>query len=212
MRQTLKLAPPGQPNGVANKAAPIAASPPWEEVVGVNAPTPAQLDNIKTHLDLVLLALECLADIGSEAILRTAEELGLESVVADRVSLWRLRQSNPIRKSQGGRKKLDVEEARSLVMIICHLAKTHHELIRRAVALLEQLAEQNRAPHEASILGDFIDTFCNTYQERMEDGDTTSPDLLTHLALKLLIDLLFYSGPSGHRWLWLALLDRSVSR
>ena len=170
---------------------------------------PVQLDNIKAQLDLVLLSLEALAGIGSEAILQAAAQLGLESIVADRVSLWRLRQSNPLRKSQGGRKKLDVEEARALVLICCHLAKEYQELIRRAVSLLEQLAEQNKEPHQAALLGDYLDKFANTYQERMEEESHPPMEDMTHLALKLLIDLLFYSSPIGHRKLWLALMDRS---
>lgn len=182
---------------------------PWEDLPLASSPDAVQLDNIKAQLDLVLLALEALAGIGSEAILQAAVNLKLESMVADRVALWRLRQSNPMRKSQGGRKKLDVEEARSLVLISCYLAKQNQELIRRAVALLEQLSEQNREPHQAALLGDYLDAFSNTYQERMEEGESVSPDTLTHLALKLLIDLLFYSGPNGHRRLWLALLDRA---
>ncbi len=175
----------------------------------INQPDPSQLDNIKAQLDLVLLALEALARIGSEAMLQAATELKLESLVADRVALWRLRQSSPLRKGQGGRKKLDVEEARALVLISCHLAKNHHELIRRAVSLLEQMAEQNREPHQAALLGDYLDAFNNIYQERMEDGDDLAPSLLTNLALKLLIDLLFYSSANGPRRLWLALMDRT---
>jgi hypothetical protein len=180
----------------------------WEELTSGIQPDPSQLDNIKAQLDLVLLALEALAGIGSEAMLRTAAELNLADVVADRVSLWRLRQSSPLRKGQG-RKRLDVEEARSLVLIACRLANQHQELIRRAVGLLEQLTEQNREPHQAALLGDYLDNFSNAYQERMEDGENTPPDQLTHLALKLLIDLLFYSAPSGSRRLWMALLDRT---
>ncbi|CBN59075.1 MULTISPECIES: DUF3038 domain-containing protein [Kamptonema] len=191
------------PTNVAGKV-----SPKWEELTQ-KAPEPTQLDNIKAQLDLVLLALEALAGIGSDAMLRVAAELNLESLVADRVSLWRLRQSNPLRKSQGGRKKLDVEEARSLVLIVCHLAKQHQALIRRAVALLEQLTEQNREPHTVALLGDYLDTFSNTYSDRMEDAEDLTSDNLTQLAFKLLIDLLFYSSPDGHRRLWLALLDRS---
>ena len=183
-------------------------TPQWEELTPTR-PNPAQLDNIKTQLDLVLLALETLTGIGSEAMLQAATYLNLESKVPDRVALWRLRQSNPLRKGEGGRKKLDVEEARSLVLISCYLAKQHQELIRRAVALLEQVAEDNGQPHKAALLGEYIDAFSNTYQERMEDDDNISTDVLTNLALKLLIDLLFYSGPSGHRRFWLALLDRS---
>ncbi|MER3478283.1 MAG: hypothetical protein C4287_19745, partial [Leptolyngbya sp. ERB_1_2] len=107
-------------------------------------------------------------------------------------------------------KKLDVDEARALTLIICHLAKQQNELIRRAVALLEQLTEQNREPHQAALLGNYLDTFHNTYQERMEQGEMASTDALTHLALKLLIDLLFYGSPQGVRRLWLTLLDRSL--
>ncbi len=194
MRSTVKTPPP---------------SPSWEDLPLGQAPDSMQLDNIKAQLDLVLMGLEALAGIGSEEMLQAAVDLNLESMVSDRVGLWRLRQSNPLRKSSGGRKKLDVEEARSLVLIICHLAREHQELIRRAVALLEQMAEQNTEPHRAALLGDYLDKFSNTYQERMDQGENVSPDLLTQLALKLLIDLLFYSGPNGHRRLWLALLERS---
>ena len=174
-----------------------------------SSPDPSQLDNIKAQLDLVLLALEALAEIGSEAMLQAAIDLNVESMVADRVALWRLRQSSPLRKGQGGRKKLDVEEARALVLICCHLAKDHQELIRRAVTLLEQVTEQQREPHHVSLLGDYLDRFSNLYQDRMEDGEAVSSNALAHLALKLLIDLLFYSAPNGSRRLWLALLDRT---
>ena len=188
------------------------SAPPTLAVLPLSqSPDPTQLDNIKAQLDLVLLSLEALAGISSEAMLQAATELNLESLVADRVALWRLRQSSPLRKGQGGRKKLDVEEARALVLISCHLASKHQELIRRAVSLLEQTTEQNREPHQTALLGDYLDAFTNTYQERMEEDDLTSPHSLTDLALKLLIDLLFYSAPSGSRRLWLALIDRAQS-
>lgn len=193
----------------AKLSAPLSSVSSVEALSLSDQPDPSQLDNIKAQLDLVLLALEALAGIGSEAMLQAATELNLESIVADRVALWRLRQSSPLRKGQGGRKKLDVEEARALVLISCHLAKQHQELIRRAVTLLEQMAEQNREPHQTALLGDYLDTFNNTYQERMEDGEDASPEALTNLALKLLIDLLFYSAPHGARRLWLALIDRT---
>lgn len=173
-------------------------------------PDGQQLENIKSHLDLILLALESIAGLGSEAMLQAAKDLHLESVVGDRVTLWRLRQSNPLRKSSGGRKKLDVEEARSLVLIICHLAQQQQDQIRRACALLEQMTEQGQEPHRAALLGDYLDSFSNIYQERMEEGEQVSPELLVRLAFKLLIDLLFYGAKNGHRRLWLALVDHAV--
>lgn len=183
--------------------------PHWEDLTVTQVPDAQQLDNIKTHLDLILMALEALAGIGSEAMLNAAQTLHLEDIMGDRIGLWRLRQSNPLRKSSGGRKKLDVEEARSLVLIICYLANQQQELIRRAVTLLEQLTDQDKPPHRTALLGDYLDKFSNTYQERMEDGDRISTEQLSQLAFKLLIDLLFYSALNGHRRLWLALLDHA---
>ncbi len=180
----------------------------WDELTR-SEPAPAQLNNIKAQLDILLLALEALLGIGSEAMLQAADQLNLDSKVPDRVALWRLRMSNPLRKSEGGRKKLDVEEARSLVLIICHLAKQHQDKIRRAVAQLEQVIANNDEPHKTALLGDYIDAFSNIYQERMEDDGNISTNLLSQLALKLLIGLLFYSGSNGYRRLWLALLDLS---
>lgn len=184
----------------------------WAELTLTQQPDPNQLDNIKAQLDLALLALEALTQMSSEAMLQAATDLKLTHLVPDRVALWRLRQSSPLRRGQG-RKRMDVEEARALVLVICHLAKQHQELIRRAVALLEQLTEQNREPYQAALLGDYLDRFSNAYQERMEastEANAASMDQLSQLALKLLIDLLFYSSPAGSRRLWLALLDRSL--
>ncbi len=180
----------------------------WNELTRTE-PAPAQLNNIKAQLDLVLLALEALVGIGSEAMLQAAVDLNLESKLPNRVALWRLRLSNPLRKGEGGRKKLDVEEARSLVLIICYLAKQHQEQIRQAITLLEQVVANNGEPHKVALLGNYLDAFSNIYQERMEEDSNISTPLLSQLALKLLIDLLFYSGSSGHRRLWLALLDRA---
>ncbi|MEA5471580.1 DUF3038 domain-containing protein [Spirulina sp. 06S082] len=178
----------------------------WQDLTLAASPKVDQLDNIKTHLDLVLLALEALVGIGSDAILKTAKDLGLESEISDRVGLWRLRQSNPLRKSSGGRKKLDVEEARSLVLIICCLAQQHQELIRRAVTLLEQMVQDDRPLYQVALLGDYLDNFSNIYQERMGENAAISSAELESLACKFLIDLLFYSAANGHRRLWLALI------
>jgi hypothetical protein len=184
----------------------------WEELSQFPTPNTVEWDNIKTQLDLVLLALETFTGLGSDAMLSAAINLHLESKVPDRVALWRLRQSNPIRKGQGGRKKLDIDEARSLVLITCYLAKQHQELIRRAVGLLEKIAAKNQEPHQNALIGDYIDAFCNTYQERMEEDEKISTEMLTNLAIKLLVDLLFYSASNGHRRLWLTLLDRSTKQ
>lgn len=171
---------------------------------------PTQLENIKAHLDLLILALEALTGLGSEAILEAAAHLNLTGF-SDRVSVWRLRQASPLRKGQGGRKKLDVEEAQGLVLITCHLAQEHQATLRQAVSLLEQASREQTPPHRWPLLGDYLDRFCHLYGDRMrEDGDEPVP-VLSHLAIKLLVDLLFYSGEGGAKRLWLALLDNSLT-
>lgn len=181
----------------------------WQNFTVESTPDTEQLENIKTHLDVLLIALESLTEISSEAILLAAKQLNLESIVADRVALWRLRQSNPKRKSTGGRKKLDIEEARSLVLIICYLARKRHQSIRHACELLARTSQQKQPLHHNPILGEYFDAFINIYQERMQMIDNITSESLYNLAQKLLIDLLFYSSPNGHRRLWLALLDYS---
>ena len=179
----------------------------WQDLSLPNLTHERQLENIKSHLDLVLLALEAIANISSEAVIAAAKDLNLESVLGDRITLWRLRSSNPYRQSSGGRKKLDVEEARSLVLIICYLAQKQQELLRRAVSLLEQATEQNKPPHEISLLGNYLDNFINYYQQRITVDFVYSNTELSNLAFKLLISLLFYSGKNGHRLLWIAIFD-----
>lgn len=179
----------------------------WQDLGQLNVSNRYYLENIKSHLDLVLLALEAIANISSEAIIKAAQDLNLETIIGDRLTLWRLRSANPHRKSSGGRKKLDVEEAKSLVLIICHLANKHQELLRRAVCLLEQAAEQNKPPHQISLLGNYLDCFINYYQERIADDARTSVEDLSNLAWNLLISMLFYSGQNGHKLLWIAIFD-----
>lgn len=165
------------------------------------------------------MALEALTNIGSDAVLEAAKALRLEHILSDRVGLWRLRQSSPLRKGQG-RKKLDVEEARALVLVVCRLSAVHHSKIRQAVATLEQATQQGEPPHRAAILGDYLDNFSNLYNDRMASSPDPSisplptPPLtqtLTQLSFRLLIDLLFYSATGGERQLWLALLDRAAA-
>lgn len=179
----------------------------WQELTSFKTAEERELGNMKCHLDLVLLALEAIAEISSEAMIQAAQDLNLESVIGDRLTLWRLRSSNPQRKTSGGRKKLDIEEARSLVLIICYLANQHQELLRRGVSLLEQVTEQNQPPHQVALLGNYLDKFIDYYQARITNSQNISSASLAHLAWKLLIDLLFYSGQNGHRLLWVAIWD-----
>ena len=194
----------------------------WQELADLKTTNNSELEQIQAHLDLVLLALEAIADISSEAILQAAKDLNLESIISDRGALKDLRlearpwaapnritgqeTSEPKQKSSGD-KKLDLEIARSLVLIICYLANQHQELLRRAVGLLEQATQQNKVPDQTALLGNYLERFINYYQARISNSQNISPQTLSPLAWKLLIDLLFYSGQNGHRLLGTAIFD-----
>jgi Protein of unknown function (DUF3038) len=180
--------------------------PKWLELTSLKTPEDGELGSIKCHLNLVLLALKAIANISSEAMMQAVQDLHLESVMIDRLNSWHLSSSNPKDKTFD-RKKLDVEEARSLVLIICYLANQHQELLRRGVSLLEQVTEQNKPPQQTALLGNYLDRFTNYYQERITNLQNISSESLAYLAWKLLSDLLFYSGQNGHRLLWGAIFD-----
>lgn len=172
-----------------------------------------QLYQIKAHLDLILLALEALTEISSETMLQAAVELKLQNILSDRLVLWRLRQANPLRKSStgnSGRKKLDVDEAKAIALITSHIAHKEQTSIRQAAAELEKCSSKNASPHHQRILGNYLDRFHSMYEERM--ADSTSSQDLENLALKLLIDLLFYSSSTGSRRLWMSLLEQSLPK
>ena len=81
--------------------------------------------------------------------------------------------------------------------------------IRNAVSQLEKSTSLKRPPYQEPILGDYLDRFNSLYQERMAEEEQAKPDAIQRLALKLLIDLLFYSSQIGSRRLWVALFERS---
>ncbi len=58
----------------------------WQELADLKATNNSELDKIKYHLDLVLLALEAIADISSEAVLQAAKDLNLESIIGERIT------------------------------------------------------------------------------------------------------------------------------
>ncbi|XFA73961.1 DUF3038 domain-containing protein [Thermosynechococcaceae cyanobacterium Okahandja] len=164
---------------------------------------------IKAQIDLILLSLEALAKVGSGEILALAEAMGFEAYLPDRVGLWRLRQSSPLRRGRSGRRKLDVDEARALALICTRLAQRHQHTIRTAVEHWQHQAERQQPPYHDPLLGDYLDSFTSLYSERMAEPRLTGEEL-AQLGLDLLVDLLFYSTPQGARRLWMTLLERTA--
>jgi hypothetical protein len=95
-----------------------------------------------------------------------------------------------VKLSRGEYLELSLAEQKALGEMVCLLCQQHRELIRRAVALLEQMINQNDDPWQTTLLGKYRDRL-----HRLHPKLTT--DQVTGLAERNLIALLFYSSTHG---------------
>lgn len=169
----------------------------------------------RIHIDLLLLAIEALELGGSEAILLVAQDLDLESIITNRVTLWRLRNTNPLRRFSQ-RRPLTLAEAKALVLIGCHLAKRMTVLIRQLLLAHHQLSDKGLSMDHHFRLNDYLERFRAHFRSRMKPQRAAvadyykSDDKLNELALNLLTQLLFCTGTYGIQRFWVSLFDGEV--
>ncbi len=201
------------PNPTNATTTPISTK--WEELTLLPKPDGAPLQDMGVKLDLLLLALKTLAEIGIDALRQVAARLQLESVTADKLSQIGV-VCGEIEKADSfsaysslpeeQQKAHKIDEGRSLVLIICHLARQHQPLIRRAVALMEQSTSEHS--DRPALLKNYSDRFNPVYRQyylTRTNETSVLQEPTEKLAFKLLINLLFYSDSGGHRRLWLTI-------
>ncbi len=169
----------------------------------------------RQQLDLMLLAIEALDLSGSEAILYCAQELGLESIIGNRVNLWRLRATNPLRRAVQ-RQPLTLAEAKALAMIVVYLAKRLTILTRQLLLACERLEAQNLSFEHHFRLADYLERFRAHFRARMNPRRSavtvySSDEALNALALRLLEQLLYCSATAGLERFWISLFDGEVA-
>jgi Protein of unknown function (DUF3038) len=178
----------------------------WAESPLTKVLTSEELKRINIHLDLILLGLEALTNLHGDSLIEVATELSLQTTMIQSWLPWVQRQSLTSYESQKA-KLLKVEEARSLIVIICYLCQQNQEIIRRAIILLEQITAQNKDPLGLALLSNYFNKFNRLYHSNVSKNKRLEYPQLSKLAFKLLVDLLFYSTTNGHHRLWLAMLD-----
>lgn len=169
----------------------------------------------RRQIDLILLAIESLELGGSEAMLFTAKELELDYIIKNRVVLWRMRCTNPWRRSHT-RRPLDFEEAKALVVIASHLARRMTVLIRQLLLAYQQLTEKQLPIEQHFRLSEYLERFRAHFRSRMNPRRSkvaayNSDEKLNELALSLLSELLFCTGTSGMQRFWTSLFDGEVA-
>jgi hypothetical protein len=183
-------------------------------------PDPPVADGIcprraRLQVDLILLSIEALDLAGSEAILKTAKELGLQDIVKNRVMLWRLRSTNPFRRNSQ-RRPLSLAEGKALVLIACHLSRRLTVIIRQLLLAEQQLREKQLSYQHSFRLSDYLERFRAHFRSRMNPKRAgvmayDTDEKLNELALTLLGQLLFCTGTSGTQRLWISVFDGEVA-
>lgn len=168
----------------------------------------------RQQLDLILLAIEALDLGGSEAILIVARELELKSIIKNRVQLWRLRGSNPLRRNSQ-RRPLKTLEAKALIAIIGYIARRLTVVLRQLLLVHRQLTEKGQPLDSHFRLNDYLQRFRVHFRQRMNPRRAgvmayDSDEKLNGLAISLLEQLLFCTGTAGEKRLWVSLFDGEV--
>ena len=201
-------------------------------VMPLNSPTtqpkPMILDNLpsppisssimprraKVQIDLILLAIEALELGGSEVMLAMVKDLELQEIIKNRVVLWRLRSTNPLRRTHS-RRNLTLDEAKALVVVACYIARRLTVVIRQFLLEYQQLNEKQLPVENNFRLSEYLERFRAHFRSRMNPRRTTvsdyrSDDKLNALAMSLLSQLLFCTGTSGMQRFWISLFDGEV--
>jgi hypothetical protein len=166
------------------------------------------------QIDLLLLAIEALNLAGSEEMLAVANDFELRGILKNRVTLWRMRSTNPLRR-YSQRRPLTLIEAKALVVVTCYLARRLTVLIRQLLLAYQQLSEKGLSPEHHFRLSEYLERFRSHFRSRMNPRRAAvmaynSDEKLNELALDLLGQLLFCTGTSGVQRLWISLFDGEV--
>ncbi|MEW6494615.1 MAG: DUF3038 domain-containing protein [Cyanobacteriota bacterium] len=169
----------------------------------------------RQQIDFILLAIEALELGGSEGMLYAAKELELQNIIKNRVVLWRLRCTNPLRRSYS-RRPLQLEEAKALVVIASHMARRLTVLIRQLLLAYQQVSEKQVPLENHFRLSEYLERFRAHFRSRMNPKRAkvaayNSDEKLNELALSLLSQLLFCTGTSGMQRFWSSLFDGEVA-
>jgi Protein of unknown function (DUF3038) len=171
---------------------------------------------IQQQIDLLLLALEALELGASEHMLATLKELDLQTIIQGRIALWRLRSTNPWRRSYS-RDTLSLEQAKALVIIASYRVKPLTVQIRQLLLAEQQMREKGLPVSCHFLLAEYLDQFRSHFQSRMNPRRAKvsiylgSEDDLNELALFLLKQLLFCTGTTGMQRFWISLFDGEVA-
>ena len=182
----------------------------------ISLPAKGCSPHTQQQIDLLLLALEALELGASEHMLAMVRQLGVDTIIKNRVGLWRLRCSNPWRRSYT-RDYLSLNQAKALVIVAAYRAKHLMVIIRQLLLAEQQMREKNLPLDNHFRLSEYLERFRAHFRSRMNSRRAkvsayiASEEQLNELALSLLSKLLFCTGARGMQRVWFSLFDGEVA-
>jgi hypothetical protein len=171
---------------------------------------------LQQQVDLILLAIEALEVGAAEKMLESAATLGLQNLIPNSLILWRLRCTNPWRRSYN-RTTLTLDQAKALVAIAHHQAKPLMVQIRQLLVAEQQMRAKQLPVSTNFALSSYLDQFRSHFSSRMNPRRAkvsvllASETALDDFALGLLNQLLFCTGTIGMQRFWISLFDGEVA-
>ena len=157
------------------------------------------------RLDLLLLALETIDLNGAESLYSLSGKLHLNEVLPNKVTIWKLRNNNPLRKSYANN-NIKFNEFDALIRITVEMSKYLYPYIREILKSKEDIEENS------VIWNDFNKRFIELIKERFNIDSMRVKKLLNQtendeIIIKSLLILSFCISNQGYQKLKNFLFD-----
>ena len=145
---------------------------------------------------MLLLALETIDLNGAESLYSLSDKLNLNEVIPNKVTIWKLRNNNPMRKSFNNI-NIRLEEFEALIKITTEMAKFLYPYIRQILQSRDEFIKNPNAWNE----------FKNRYIELISERFNTNsmkvkrlldPDFNDEIFIKIILTLSFCISEDGY--------------
>ena len=157
------------------------------------------------RLDLLLLALETIDLNGAESLYSLSAKLNLNDVLPNKVTIWKLRNNNPMSNSFNNN-NIKLEEFEALIKLTVEMAKFLYPYIRQ---ILQSRDDLTRNPNSWN---DFKNRYVELISERFNTNSMKvqrllDPNLNDEVFIKILLTLALCISDDGFLKLRTSLLN-----
>ncbi len=145
---------------------------------------------------MLLLAIETIDLNGSESMFAISKKLNLEHLFPSKVSIWKLRSNNPMRKSQNSN-NINSEQFDGLIKITSEMSKYLYPYIRAIVSSKDDYI------NKPELWNDFKSRFIELIEERFNTESIIVKNLINYdyseeFYKKILLTLSLASSDEGY--------------